>query len=69
VLDRLARRRPDIDPRQLVALGFSGLRDQIERFIEVGASKFVVVPVDEPAGDRVAEHLADLADAVLPLQS
>jgi hypothetical protein len=45
------------------------LRDQIERFIEVGAPKFVVVPVDEPAGDRVAEHLADLADAVLPLQS
>jgi probable F420-dependent oxidoreductase len=69
VLDRLARRRPDIDPRQLVALGFSGLRDQIERFIEVGASKFVVVPVDEPGADRVADHLAELAAAVLPLQS
>jgi alkanesulfonate monooxygenase SsuD/methylene tetrahydromethanopterin reductase-like flavin-dependent oxidoreductase (luciferase family) len=69
VLDRLARRRPDIDPRQLVAIGFAGLRTRVERFIEVGASKFVVVPVDEPGADRVADHLAELAAAVLPLQS
>jgi probable F420-dependent oxidoreductase len=69
VLERLARRRPDADPRRLVAIGFAGLREHVERFVEVGASKFVVVPVDEPHGDAVADHVADLAAAVLPLQS
>jgi probable F420-dependent oxidoreductase len=69
VLDTLARRRPDTDPRRLVAVGFGGLREQIERFVEVGASKFVVIPVDEPDRDGVSDHLADLATAVLPLQT
>jgi probable F420-dependent oxidoreductase len=69
VLDRLARRRPDADPRHLVAVGFSGLRQHLQRFVEVGASKFVVIPVDEPDRDGVPDHLAELATAVLPLQT
>jgi probable F420-dependent oxidoreductase len=69
VLDTLARRRPGTDPRHLVAAGFGGVREQIERFVEVGASKFVVIPVDEPDRDGVSDHLADLAAAVLPLQT
>ena len=45
----VARRRPEVDPREVVPTGVDGLRAQIERFIAVGASKFVVVPVDDPA--------------------
>ena len=63
----VARRRPGVDPREVVPTGVGGLRAQIERFIAVGASKFVVVPVDDPA-DWSAE-LDELAATVLPLES
>lgn len=63
----VARRRPGVDPRDVVPTGVDGLRAQIERFIAVGASKFVVVPVDDPA-DWSAE-LDELAATVLPLES
>jgi probable F420-dependent oxidoreductase len=69
VLDRLARRRPDRDPRELIATGWRALRERIEAFVEIGTSKFVVVPVDEPSADGIADHLGDLADSVLPLQT
>ncbi len=63
----LAARRPDLDdPRQVVAVGHDGLRDAIERFIAAGTSKFVAIPLSEPA-DWDAE-LAALAGAVLDLQ-
>ena len=63
----VARRRPGVDPRDVVPTGVDGLRAQIERFIAVGASKFVVVPVDDSA-DWSAE-LDELAATVLPLES
>jgi probable F420-dependent oxidoreductase len=63
----VARRRPELDPRQVVPTGVDGLRAQIERFVAVGASKFVVVPVDDPA-DWAAE-LDELAATVLPLET
>jgi probable F420-dependent oxidoreductase len=69
VLDALARRRPDRDPRDLVALGLGSLRERIERFIDVGTSKFVVIPVDEPDAHEVADHLTDVAATLLPLQT
>jgi probable F420-dependent oxidoreductase len=61
------RRRPDADVGEVVPSGVDGLRRQIERFCEVGASKFVPIPVNEPSD--WAEHLAEVADAVLPLQN
>lgn len=63
----LAKRRPDIDPADVVAGDLASLRTQLERFIEVGASKFVVVPFVEP--ERWDEHLAEVADVVMPLQN
>ena len=70
VPDRLAevvaRRRPGVEVADLVAAGHVALRDTLERFMDVGFSKFVVVPVGEPA-DWSAE-LEALADEVLPLQ-
>jgi probable F420-dependent oxidoreductase len=45
----VAARRPSLDPREVVPAGIDGLRRQLERFIGVGASKFVVVPLADPA--------------------
>jgi probable F420-dependent oxidoreductase len=45
----VAARRPELDPHEVVPDGVDGLRRQIERFIAVGASKFVVVPLADPA--------------------
>lgn len=71
LLDVLARRRPDLDdPSVLVPDSWEALVDTIGRFVGVGTSKFVVLPVDEPAGaDAWSTHLADLADVVLPLET
>jgi probable F420-dependent oxidoreductase len=62
----VARRRPGVDVADLVAGGHAALRVTLERFIDVGFSKFVVVPVGEPA-DWSAE-LEALEREVLPLQ-
>jgi probable F420-dependent oxidoreductase len=63
----LAARRPDLeDPTEVIAAGIDGLRAQIERFVGVGVSKFVVVPLAEP--EDWDTELAGVADALLPLQ-
>lgn len=67
VADAIAKRRPGVDPRQVIAAGMDGLRTMIERHVEVGGSKFVVIPLAEPAS--WSEHLAQVADALLPLQT
>jgi probable F420-dependent oxidoreductase len=63
----VASRKPDLDPREVVPAGIDGLRRQIERFIAVGASKFVVVPLGDPP-DWEAE-LGELAGALKPLET
>jgi probable F420-dependent oxidoreductase len=67
-LAALARRRsPDAELTDVVAPSLKALRSLLERFIEVGASKFVVVPVVEP--QNWDAHVAELADAVQPLET
>jgi alkanesulfonate monooxygenase SsuD/methylene tetrahydromethanopterin reductase-like flavin-dependent oxidoreductase (luciferase family) len=62
--DAIARRRPGVDPRALIAAdGGAALRGMLARFIDQGASKFVVVPAASPR-DWAAE-LASLRDAIL----
>lgn len=67
--DRLAqvieRRRPGLDPSDLVPSGHEALRVQCERFVERGFSKLVVLPAF-PVSDWTAE-LESLAATVLPL--
>lgn len=63
----LARRRPDVAVEDVVAPDLASLPALLERFVEVGASKFVAVPIGEPA--RWDDHLAEVADAVMPLQT
>ncbi|HMJ78469.1 MAG TPA: TIGR03619 family F420-dependent LLM class oxidoreductase, partial [Iamia sp.] len=45
----LAARRPDLDPADVIPVGMDALRARLEAFTEVGASKFVVLPLEEPA--------------------
>jgi probable F420-dependent oxidoreductase len=63
----IARRRPGIDPTEVIASGLDGLRTMIERHVEVGGSKFVVIPLSEPASWD--DHLAEVADRLMPLQT
>ncbi len=60
-------RNPDVDPLDLVATSIDAIPERIERFVEAGVSKFVLVPMVEP-GDWAAE-LDEVAAAVgsLPL--
>ena len=60
-------RRPELDPREVVPDGVENLRRQLERFVAVGASKFVVVPLIEPE-DWGAE-LDELVAEVKPLEN
>lgn len=63
----IAKRRPGVDPTRVIASGLDGLRTMISEHIEVGGSKFVVIPLVEP--DDWDAHLTEVADALLPLQT
>lgn len=63
----LQARRPDGDPGDVVPSGLPALRAHLERFCEVGFSKFVLVPAAEPASWE--DELGEVAAEVLPLQN
>jgi probable F420-dependent oxidoreductase len=71
LIEGLAKRRPDLaDPADIVPLGWEALAAQIGRFVDVGFSKFVVIPLEEPGTDTEwSDHLVEAADALLPLQT
>ncbi len=61
----LALRAPGVDAGDVVPGTLDGLRSLLSKFIEVGASKFVLVPLDEPRSwdielPRVREAVEDL---------
>jgi probable F420-dependent oxidoreductase len=66
---QLARRRPDIeDPASLVPVGWDAVRDTVKRFVDVGTTKFVVLPIVEPS-ESWDDHLTAAAEALLPLET
>jgi probable F420-dependent oxidoreductase len=67
----LAKRRPDLDdPSVLVPTGWEQLIALIRQFVDVGTTKFVVLPVSEPAGaEGWIQHLGQAADALRPLET
>jgi alkanesulfonate monooxygenase SsuD/methylene tetrahydromethanopterin reductase-like flavin-dependent oxidoreductase (luciferase family) len=70
VLTQLAKRRPDLDPTTLVPTSWDELTALIRQFIDVGTTKFVVLPLDEPvAPAEWSGHLEEAAQALLPLES
>jgi probable F420-dependent oxidoreductase len=71
VLAGLAKRRPDLaDPSALVPTGWDQLLATIDRFVAVGTTKFVVLPIVEPASaDDWVAHLEDAAPILLARQT
>lgn len=67
VVRGIRARRPDVDPATLIPDSPAVLREQVQRFVDVGSTKFVVRLAQEPAS--WPDALARLADAVLPLQT
>lgn len=67
----LKTRRPDLDDvRRLVPQGWSQLVRTIEEFVQVGFSKFVVLPIVEPpSASAWVDHLAEAAPHLMPLQT
>ena len=63
----VAARRPNADPADVVPAGIDAVPAALERFVAVGASKFVLVPVVEPAS--WSDHLVALAAVVRPLEN
>jgi probable F420-dependent oxidoreductase len=63
----LETRKPGVDPASVVASGIPAIADLVNRFVDVGFSKFVLVPVF-PAEDLRGE-LEQIAKEVLPLQT
>lgn len=66
IVESLQRRRPDIDPYSVIPRR-EDLHHLLREFIAVGASKFIVVPLN-PTFDPDAE-LGQLADQLLPLET
>jgi len=67
----LAKRRPDIDDvSQLVPTTWDELTRMIRRFVDVGTTKFVVLPLHEPGdSEGWVSHLTEAADVLLPLET
>lgn len=61
------KRRPELQPSDVIPVGIDALAERIERFVEAGASKFVVLPLVEP--DAWEPELDLLAERVLTLQN
>jgi probable F420-dependent oxidoreductase len=63
----LRTRNPDGDPGDIVPAGLPALRAHLERFCEVGFSKFVLVRAGEP--ESWDDELGEVASEVLSLQN
>jgi probable F420-dependent oxidoreductase len=66
-LQRIASRRPGVDPSEFVPIGWPALHEMLRRYLDVGVSKFVVRPAEPRAS--LHDELRELADAVLSLQT
>ncbi len=71
VVGVLAKRRPDLgDPTVLVSQGWDALMATIDKFVAVGTTKFVILPIVEPASpEQWVEHLETAAPIVLARQT
>ena len=60
------RRRPDIDPTQLISAGWSQLHRQLDGYLEAGLTKFVIRPAGQP---RTADFIDRFVAELLPRQN
>jgi probable F420-dependent oxidoreductase len=66
VVAAIRKRRPDLDPAQLVAADWPALHRQIDEYIDAGLTKFVI----RPAGDTALTDFLDMfIDELLPREN
>ena len=65
----VARRRPDLDPADMIPVGLPAVRVMIEKMVAAGASKFVLLPLSEPSADGWTAELERIAAELLPLEN
>ena len=66
VLAAIRKRRPDIDPAELVAADWPALHRQLDGYIDAGLTKFVIRPA---GGVSTASFLEAFATELLPRQN
>ena len=71
MLAGLRTRRPDLDDiTVLVPDSWEKLEALVRRFVSVGTSKFVILPLNEPRNAEAwVEHLEQAATVVIPWQT
>jgi probable F420-dependent oxidoreductase len=67
LVDRLKKRRPDLELATIVPVGVKQTRELLERFVDAGFSKFVLLPTEAKA-DMTAE-LEEVASTILPMEN
>lgn len=71
--ESIARRRPGVAPRSLVADGWTGAQRLISAYVDAGLSKFVVRRADSPGpgpgSESLAEFVAGFTAELMPLQT
>ena len=56
------RRRPDVDPGELIAAGWDQLHRQIDGYLDAGLTKFVIRPAGRgPLDGFIDRFVAELA--------
>ncbi len=65
----VARRRPDLDPADMIPNGLPAVRVMIEKMVAAGASKFVLLPLSEPSPEGWTAELERIAAEILPLEN
>jgi probable F420-dependent oxidoreductase len=65
----VGRRRPDLDPADMIPVGLPAVRVMIEKMVAAGASKFVLLPLSEPSADGWSAELERIAVELLPLEN
>ena len=57
------RRRPDVDPGELIATSWDQLHRQLDAYLDAGLTKFVIRPANsEPVDDFIDRFVDELAD-------
>ena len=55
VATAIRRRRPDVDPEDLIATSWDQLHRQLDAYVDAGLTKFVI----RPAGEKPLEDFID----------
>jgi probable F420-dependent oxidoreductase len=69
LLEAVRRRRPDVDPTELISDGWAQLHRRIDEYVAAGLTKFVIRPVGVDAGGGMDEFTARFAAELLPREN